>query len=150
MHYFQEDYANAFVYYEQFVTERERQGLGIYPQEDIKIGLVYEKMGYPERAAEFFDAYARYCEEDQSIYKSASMAVLHAREGKIEEAMEQLRIFSNQDNYQYWILLFFEKDPLIPPLKQHPDFDSLMQRIRDRFWENHATLKKSLDAKGLI
>ncbi|WP_154853527.1 helix-turn-helix domain-containing protein [Cyclobacterium xiamenense] len=150
MHYFQEDYANAFVYYEQFVTERERQGLGIYPQEDIKIGTVYEKMGYPERAGEFFDAYARYCEEDQSIYKSASMAVLHAREGKIEEAMEQLRIFSNQDNYQYWILLFFEKDPIIAPLKDHPEFETRMQRIQSRFWENHATLKKSLDAKGLI
>lgn len=150
MHYFQEDYAKAFVYYEQFVAEKERQGLGIYPQEDIKIGLVYEKMGYPERAAEFFDAYAHYYEHDQSIYKSAILAVRYAREGKTEEAMEQLRIFSNQENYQYWILLFFEKDPLIAPLKQHPDFDSLMLRIRDQFWENHAKLKKSLDAKGLI
>ncbi|SHM45065.1 transcriptional regulator, AraC family [Cyclobacterium lianum] len=150
MHYFQEDYTKAFVYYEQFVTEREKQGLGIYPQEDIKIGLVYEKMGYPERAAEFYNAYARYCEQDQSIYKSASMAVLYAQEGKIKQAFEQLRIFSQQENYQYWIVLFFELDPLIAPLKEHPEFKSLMQRIKDRFWEKHGALKKSLEAKGLI
>ncbi|WP_439483418.1 helix-turn-helix domain-containing protein [Cyclobacterium plantarum] len=150
MHYFQEEYAKAFVYYEQFVAERERQGLGIYPQEDIKIGLVYEKMGYPDRAAEFFDSYAQYCERDQSIYKSASMAVLYAREGKIKQAIEQLRIFSTQEDYQYWILLFFEKDPLIAPLKEHPEFETLMQRIKDRFWKKHAALKKSLEAKGLI
>ncbi|MBD3628022.1 hypothetical protein [Cyclobacterium sp.] len=111
---------------------------------------MYEKMGYPERAPEFYNTYAQYCKQDQSIYKSASMAVLYTQEGKTKQAIEQLRIFSQQKNYQYWIVLFFELDPLISPLKEHPEFQSLMQQIKDRFWEKHAALKKSLEAKGLI
>ena len=44
-HYYQEDYDNAFFYFEKFVKAKEKGGLDIYPHEDIKIGMVYEKMG---------------------------------------------------------------------------------------------------------
>lgn len=149
-YYFQEDYDNAFYYYDKFVKARERNGLDIYAQEDIKISLVYQKMGREAQAAEFFKSYAAYCEKDQSIYKGASMAVKYAYEGKYDKAIDQLKIFAAQDNYQYWILLFMEKDPLIKRLKGQHEFDGVMQKIKDRFWQNQAKLRKSLEAKGLI
>lgn len=148
--YFQEDYDNAFFYYEKFVRAKEKYGLEIYAHEDVKIGLVYEKMGLEEQAADFFNAYAAYCERDQSIYKSASTAVKYTHEGKFDLAIEQLKIFAKQENYQYWIVLFFEKDPLIAPLKSRPEFDGIMQKIEDRFWENQNKLRKSLEEKGLM
>ncbi|MDN5215076.1 helix-turn-helix domain-containing protein [Fulvivirgaceae bacterium BMA12] len=148
--YYQEDYDSAFFYYEKFVAARESNGLDIFPYEDIKIGVVFEKIGLDEQAAKYFNTYAEYCERDQSIYKSASMAVKYAHEEKFDQAIEQLKIFSNQDNYQYWMLLFFEKDPLVAPLKSHPEFDGIIQKIEDRFWENQAKLRKSLEEKGLI
>jgi len=43
-----------------------------------------------------------------------------------------------------------ENEPLIQPLKDHPDFEGLMQKIKDRFWENQAKLRTSLEKKGLI
>ncbi len=148
--YYQEDYDSAFFYYEKFVEARESNTLDIFPYEDIKIGVVYEKIGLDEQAAKYFNTYAEYCERDQSIYKSASTAVKYAHEGKFDQAIEQLKIFSNQDNYQYWMLLFFEMDPLVAPLKSHPEFDGIIQKIEDRFWKNQAKLKKSLEEKGLI
>jgi hypothetical protein len=36
------------------------------------------------------------------------------------------------------------------PLKKHPEFDEIIQKIEDRFWENHDRLQQSLEAKGLI
>lgn len=150
MHYFQEDYQGAFQYYEKLVKARKLNNLDIYPYEDLKIGLVYSKMGFEEQAAEFFNAYSEYCEKDESIYKSASLALKYAHEGKIEQGIEQLKIFALQDHFQYWILLFQEKDPLIKPLKSHPDYPETIQKIKDRFWENQQNLRASLEVLGLI
>jgi hypothetical protein len=41
-------------------------------------------------------------------------------------------------------------DPLIKPLKSHPEFDGIMQKIEDRFWENQTKLRMSLEDKELI
>ncbi|NHF59963.1 helix-turn-helix domain-containing protein [Flavobacteriaceae bacterium TP-CH-4] len=150
IHYFQEDYENAFLYYEKFVNAREQYGLDIYPQDDIKIARVYEKMGLKEEAATLYKSFSDYCERDQSIYKAASTAVKYAYEGKNDLAIEQLKVFATQNNYQYWILLFFEKDPMVEPLKSHPEFDAIMRNIKDRFWENQSQLKKLLVDKGLL
>jgi tetratricopeptide (TPR) repeat protein len=148
--YYQEKYDSAFYYYEKFVNARESYGLDIYPQEDIKIAVVFQKQGIGLQAVKFFDAYAEYCEKDQSIYKSASMAVKYAYEGKNDKAIEQLKIFATQDNYQYWILLFLDKEPLLKPLKSNPEFKGIKQKIDDRFWEKQNKLKKLLEKKGLI
>ena len=78
------------------------------------------------------------------------MALKHAHEGKIQQGIEQLKIFASQDHYQYWILLFLEMDPLIKPLKSHPEYKETIQKIKDRFWENQAKLRKSLEEQGLI
>jgi len=146
--YYLEDYDSAFYYYGKFVKARERNGLDIYPQEDVKIGFVYKKKGLNEQAVKFFNAYAGYCEKDQSICKSASTAVKYTYEGQNDKAIEQLKVFATQDNYQYWILLFMEKDPLIKPLKSHPEFNGILQKIKDRFWQKQAKLRTSLNPKG--
>lgn len=150
MFYFQEKYDSAFYYYQKFVKAREDQGLDIYVHDDIKVGKVYEEMGFIERAEDFYQAYATYCENDESIYKNASMAVKYTHEKKYEKAIEQLNLFSAQDNYQYWILLFLELDPIMAPLKNHPKFDEVMQKIEGHFWQDHAVLKERLEAKGLL
>jgi len=150
MHYFQEDYEGAFVYYQKFVNAKKKNNLVMFPEEDIKIGMVYKKMGLDEEASNFFKAYAEYCENDQSIYKAASTAVKYVYEGKLDLAIEQFNIFATQDNYQYWVPLFIEKDPLIKPLKNHPEYEKTMQKIKDRFWENQAQLKKYLVDNGLL
>jgi hypothetical protein len=132
------------------VNSRERYELDIYPQEDVKIAWLYQKKGLDAQAAKFFKAYTQYCEKDQSIYKSASMAVRYAYEGKNAKAIEQLKVFATQDNYQYWILLFMEKDPILKPLKNQREFDEIMQKIEDRFWKKQNKLKKLLENKGLL
>jgi len=148
--YYREKYDSAFYYFEKFATTRERLGLDVYPQEDVKIAFVYKKKGLETQAAKFFNAYAGYCENDKSIYKSASTAVMYAYMGENDKAVEQLKIFATQDNYQYWILLFMELDPLLKPLKNNHEFKAVMQKIENRFWKRQENLKKLLENKGLI
>jgi len=149
-HYYQEDYESAYFYFDKFIKAEEKYGLDTYPNEDIKIGMVYKKMGLDEQAASFIKAYADYCETDQSIYKSFSTATKYVVEGKNEQAIEQLKIFATQDNYKYWILVFMETDPIMNLLKSHPEYNETMQKIKDRFWENQEKLKESLEGQGLI
>jgi hypothetical protein len=149
-YYFQQKYDSAYYYYEKFVKNKKEKGLNIYPQENLKIGIVYEKMGLDKQAAVFFSAFTEYCKNDQSIYQPASLATKYVHEKKYDLAIEQLNIFATKNNYQYWILLFLDKDPLMEPLKTHPEFDVVIQKIKNRFWENQSELKASLEDKGLI
>lgn len=150
VHYMQRTYDSALYYYQKFTRLRSLYGLDIFTHENAKIGIVYEQMGLAEEAAGYFDSFADYCERDQSIYNGASRAGLLAHQGKIEESMEQLKVFSNQNNFQYWIVLFLEMDPIFDPLKSHPEFDAVMDKIEARFWEDHERLRGSLEEKGLI
>lgn len=149
-YYFQEKYDSAFYYYDKFVQIKEKNGLNMYPQENLKIGLVNDKMGLHDNAKVFYKAYTEYCKNDQSIYQPASLAMNYLHEGKPNLAMEQLKLFATKNNYQYWILLFLEKDPLMKTLKSHPEYDEVIKKIKDRFWENHNELKNSLKDKDLI
>lgn len=148
--YYQEKYDSAFYYYRRFVKAREENSLDIYPQENTKIAYVYQKKDLQTQASKFFAAYSEYCENDQSVYQSLSMAVKYAYVGNTEEAIEQLKIFTTQEDYQYWVLLFLDKDPILKPLKNHPEFDNIVQKIEARFWNKHEILEKLLEDKELI
>lgn len=149
-YYYQEKYDSAFYYYDKFVKIKEQNGLDMYPQENLKIGLVYDKMGLHDKAEAFYKAYTEYCKNDQSIYQPISLAMKYLHEEKPNLAIEQLKLFATKNNYQYWVLLFLEEDPLLKSLKNHPDYDEVIQKINDRFWENHNQLKISLKDKELI
>src|SRR6056297_2741776 len=149
LYYIEENYDGAYFYFKKFVETREANSLDIYLQENVKIALVYKEMGLDKEAEKLFNDFSEYCEGDQSIYRSVNLVWKYAYEGKINEAIEQLRIFSETENYLYWFLLI-EDEPLIKPLKSHPDFEDIMQKIKDRFWKNQAELKISLDEEGLL
>ena len=149
MYYVDEEYDTAYFYFKKFVEAREKRGLDIYAAENAKIALVYEKVGLDEEAKKFYKSYSDYCEKDQSIYRSVNLALKYAYEGKIERAMEQLKLFSNENNYPYWFLLI-EGDPILKPLKTHPDFEKTIQKIKDRFWKKHDRMKASLKGEELI
>lgn len=149
-HYFEEEHERAYYYYEKFVNFKQQYGLEMYPQEDLKIGIVYEKMGFTEQAKTFYEAYAVYCKKDQSIYKSASLASKYVHEKQYDKAIEQLKIFSTQSDFQYWIVLFLDKDPLMKPLLKNPEFQKTLEQINSQFWENHQQIRASLEVKDLL
>ncbi|MDF1697408.1 MAG: helix-turn-helix domain-containing protein [Saprospiraceae bacterium] len=148
-YYLEENYDSAYVYFEKFVKAREDNGLNIYRQENIKIAEVYKKMGLNAEAEILFNDYVKYCEEDQSIYRSVNLVWKYVYEENFDEAIEQLKVFSEVENYPYWFLLI-EDEPMIKRLQNHPEFEQIMQKIKDRFWENQTNLRESLEDKGLI
>ncbi|HAA10461.1 MAG TPA: AraC family transcriptional regulator [Cytophagales bacterium] len=149
IYYTLEQYDSAHFWFEKLVYQRQSRGLDVYLNNNAMMAYVYQKLGFEEEAARLFAVYVDYVAQDETRYQSMNLAVQFAYQQQVDVAMEQLMVFSTQENYQYWLLLL-EHDPIMAPLRTHPDFPVVIQDIKDRFWEDHEKLRIKLEEQGLI
>ena len=150
MYYFQEDYENALFYYEKYIDILATNKIDQYPAENIKIAYTYKKMGFSSKAEQYLKKYKDYLEKDESIYKEASLAILYLYEEMPDKAIEAYDKFSIEDDFQYWVLLFMKKEPLLKQLQNHPKYEETFEKIELQFWENHKRLKETLEKENLL
>ncbi len=149
-YYYLRDYQRSYKYYKKFIDTREALKLDIYPGENAKIGMVLSEVGLEEESKKYFEDYLAYANNDQTIYKYLSLSAYYSFMGEKEKSIEQLRIFSQQDNYYYWIILFLDIDPLLDNIMDHPEFKPILEDIESRFLDYHKRMEISLHEKGLI
>jgi TolB-like protein/AraC-like DNA-binding protein/Tfp pilus assembly protein PilF len=147
--YMMRDYKSAYQYYKKFIALRESQQLDIFKHEDLKIAIALSKLGMKEKAEEYARSYKQYADQDRSIYKNIHLAGFYSYQGNTDKAIEHLKLFSKEDNFQYWILLLAH-DPVADPIKDHPEFKKVMQDIEKKFWDNHKNIRVRLEEQGLI
>ncbi len=150
IYYFQRDYKNAYKYYKKFTEIKEAWNLDIYNSENLKIAVVLDKLGLKEESEKYFTKYREYSESNQSIYRDMNLAMYYSYMGERDKAIEHLKVFSEKDNYFYWVLIFTEIDPLIDNIKDLPEFKKIMKKIDNKFWDYHNRIKSSLKEKDLI
>ncbi|MFT6969639.1 MAG: TolB-like protein/AraC-like DNA-binding protein/Tfp pilus assembly protein PilF [Roseivirga sp.] len=148
-YYYIRDYDSAYYYYNKFIDQREVAHLDIYRHQHATIALVLEKVGLVEESKWYFDDYLAFFSEDQSIYKDLSLSVYYAHHNDFEKALHHLELFSNEDNFQYWVVLFPD-NPLTDKIKDLPEYQRLLKKIETKFWKNHNRLRKTLESQGLI
>ena len=148
--YFMRDYESAYNYYKKFIQIKEAQNLDIYRGENAKIGVVLSKMGLIEESEKYFKDFKNYAENDKSIYKHLSLAAFYSHKGDTENAIEQMKLFSQQTNYHYWIILFIKMDPLVDNIKDLPEFKKILNDLEKKFWRSHKQIKGSLMEKELL
>ena len=148
--YYLGDFNEAMQYYEKFMAIQEAEDFNIYPSENAKIGYVLEKMGRIEESKAHFAAFKEYAENDKSIYHSLSLSAYYAHHGQYNLAIAHLKTFSEQENYQFWIVLFLRDEPLLEGLKNHPEFDEVMNKIEEKFWTQHKQTRAMLEEEGLL
>ncbi|MBT1711552.1 helix-turn-helix domain-containing protein [Fulvivirgaceae bacterium PWU5] len=149
MYYFMRNYAEAYKYYKRYIAIAEEKQLDIFKHENLKIGIVLQHVGQEEKGRAYIDAFTRYVETDSSIYRHASLAAYYSYLGNAPKAIEHMKLFAKEQDYQYWIL-FFTVDPIADSVKDLPEFRKAMQQVRDRFWENHKKVRATLEEKGLL
>ena len=147
--YFMRDYEEAYYYYSIFLDMREQMKLDIYRYEHGKIAVVLEAMGKNKEAEALNKDFLDYMQQDQSIYKELSLAVYYAHQGDIQKALKQLRLFSEKENFQYWLILF-DDDPQMDALNDVPEARKLWSIIEDRFWKQHQNIRSRLSDQGLL
>ncbi|MEM9051185.1 MAG: helix-turn-helix domain-containing protein [Bacteroidota bacterium] len=143
------DFDNALKYADRFVAMRDAMNSKAFIAEDISLAYLYRENGMPEKAERFEKTYEAHCETDQTIYKSVYKALLHAYRGEDQEAIEDLKTFAAQDNFQYWFLLM-DEDPLMESVLKQPQAPKVFKDIKKVFWDNHDRLKEKLESEGLI
>ena len=144
------DFEESMKYYDDFIEIKEAMDLDVYRGENAKIGYVMEQVGRIKESKDYFAAYKEYADHDNSIYKSLSLAVYYALQGEEALSIKYLKTFSEQENYQFWVVLFLRDDPLLEGLKDHPEFDRMMDIIDDKFWTEHKRTRAMLETKGLL
>ncbi len=148
--YYMRDYEAAYFFYKKFVDAKEKYQLSIFPSEDAKISIVYANMGLKEKSDQLLHNYFEYAQHNQSIYKNLSLASYYSVTGDIERALEYLKLFTNEDNYFYWLVLFLDMEPLMDNIKDHPEFKRMNKELIDKFWDYHEEIKTTLKEKNLI
>lgn len=148
--YYMRDYEGAYQYYKKFIEIRETRQLDVYRHENLTIGIVLSKVGLTEKSEELIKSFKSWVDNDRSIYRHLGLAGYYIHLGDTEKAIEHMRLFAKEDNYQYWVVLFFKNDPACEHFKDLPEFRKAMHDIDTRFWDNHKKIKATLEEKGLI
>lgn len=149
--YYMKDYKSAYGYYSRMMEITAEQGLDLYNGEKAKIGLILSKLGYQDESKRYFQEYLQWAENDQSVYKHLSLAAYYSYMGDTEKANEHMKLFSEQENYPYWYILFLDMDdPLFDPVADLPEFQRILSEIKVKFWRYHNQIRDALREKGLL
>lgn len=148
--YYLRDYKNACKYYKKFLTIKKTLNWDVYPAEDIKMALAFGETGDKKESDHLLQNYKLYVEQDQSIYKYLSLAVYDSFMGNTKSAIEQLKLFSKEEHFTYWTILFLKIDPLVDPIKNQSEFKNIMNKLDKKFREQHEKIKTSLENEGLL
>lgn len=148
--YYMKDYKGAYLYYKRFLQIRESQQMDIYRYENLTIAYVLAQQGFKEKSEELVRDYKSFIDEDKSLYKNLGLAAYYTYIGKQKEAIEHMKLFSEEDNVQYWIILFLEEDPVMVSIKDNVEFKKYLNVTKSKFWATHEELKTTLGEKGLL
>lgn len=148
--YFHEgDEETAFRYFQRFLRLREAQQLDFFQTVDLDMAIIWSRRGEREKADMCFARFKRFADADQSIYKHMHMAMYEAYRGNAAGLIDHLRRFSNEDNYQYWILLF-KDDIMVAPFTGDTAFKAVFDTIENKFWNKNKQIRATLEEKGLL
>ena len=149
--YYMKDYKSAYGYYSRMMEITAEQGLDLYNGEKAKIGLILSKLGYQDESKRYFQEYLQWAENDQSVYKHLSLAAYYSYMGDTEKANEHMKLFSEQEKYPYWYILFLDMDdPLFDSVADLPEFQRILSEIKVKFWSYHNQIRDSLKQKELL
>mgnify|MGYP002725538843 CR=1 FL=1 len=149
-YYYLRDFDSSYYYYGKFIGIKEALNLDLFKSENAKIAIVLSKVGQNDKSKKYLSNYKNYADNDKSIYKHLSLAMYYSQKGDTKNAIEQMRLFAQQDNYNYWAILFLPIDPLIDNIVGLSEFKEIFTEIESKFWNNHKRIKASLEEKGVL
>jgi TolB-like protein/AraC-like DNA-binding protein/Tfp pilus assembly protein PilF len=149
--FYMKDFESAYVYFSRMYEITQAQGLVLYISEKGKLGVCLAELGKPEASQKYLQEYLEFAENDQSIYKNLSLAAYYSYVGDTSRAIENMKLFAEQEKYPYWYILFLGMDdPLFENVSELPEFQQIMREIEVKFWSYHKEIKDSLKEKGLL
>ncbi len=116
----------------------------------MKIGLVLSKVGRTEESKIYLADFLNFAENDKSIYKHYHLAMYYSIMNDTQKAIEHMKLFSREENIQFWFILFTNIDPVTDPVRDLPEFRKTFREIEKKFWKSHEDTKDLLNAQDLL
>lgn len=148
--YYMRDYEGAYRYYKRFLAMRKARQMDVYRHENMTIGLVLKEVGLREEGEELIRDYKAYIDTDKSVYKHLGLSAYYVYTGDQAKAVEHMKLFSKEENVQYWIFAFIDDDPMMESIIKNPEFKKYLDESKAKFWKGHDALKETLEEKGLL
>jgi len=148
--YYRGEYELAWDHYRRFFALEAAAGLDMYPDADINVAYLLEQLGRPDEAVAYRERYLAHLQEDESIYRDLGFAVYYAAKGENDQGIASLRAFAEQEDYQFWFVMFLDEDPLLQRLATDPDYSAIIAHIRKKFWTQHQKMRGVLEAEGVM
>ena len=128
---------------------KEAMQLAFFEQENLKIAMVLAKAGRKKEIAAFVTGFKNLADKDRSIYKHFKLAFYYAYLGDTQKSIAHFKLFSKEDNYEYWVL-YIEMDPILDPVRNQPEFKKIMRDLEIKFLNNQKKTRIALEEKGLL
>jgi TolB-like protein/AraC-like DNA-binding protein/Tfp pilus assembly protein PilF len=146
--FYMKDYKEAYAYYEKYLKLKEQYRVDLFRSEELKIAIVLDKLGHHDKALPFVKSFKDFAEKDRSMYRHLFMGSYYAYQKNNEKALEYLKLFSTENNFQYWIL-FMDTDPVFEDIKDLPEFKEVVRIIHEKFQDTHEELEFMMERKPL-
>lgn len=143
------NFESSYQYYKRFNAFRDAMHLEVFEDSNLTIGVVYYKMGNTKEGERYIRKYLEFAEKGKTIYKNIHLAMYYAWKDDVPKAIEHLKLFAREDDFQYWVLLL-ESDHIAEKLKNNEEFKKVMKEIADKFHANTKKIRKELEEEGLI
>jgi len=149
--FYMKDFEAAYAYYSRMMELSQATGMDLNHGEKARMALCASVLGKAEEAQILLREYLAYAENDQSIYKNLSLAVYYSYMGDTDRAIENMKLFSKQEKYPYWYILFLGMDDaLFDNVSELPAFQNIIKEIELKFWSYHKEIRDTLKKKGLL
>jgi tetratricopeptide (TPR) repeat protein len=136
------DYKSAASCFDRSLATMKMVGMDIYKHEYLRVGMVYDKVGEKEKAAEYVKQYKAYTDNSTTMYKNLQLAAYYAYKGETSKGIKLFEHFAKEQNiFQYWILLM-PTDAMDHGLLNCPEFGPAMKEIERKFWKQHDEMEE--------
>jgi TolB-like protein/AraC-like DNA-binding protein len=148
MAFMRRDYREAYQYYRPLVDIRKKLQLDLFRHEDVRLAITFDKMGLKDEAENLMRSFREFSENSQTLYKHLHLTMYYSAINDKAKALEHMKLFSQENDFSY-VVLWIDDDPVIDPIKNHPEFKAALKEIERKFWETHKEIEGSLRTEPL-
>lgn len=150
IYFYTRDFDSSYYYYQKYLKLKNTYELDIYPGENVKIAQTCFRTGHEQEATRLLEEYKIHMENDKSMYKNLGLAAYYASVGENDKSIEYLRLFSEEENYFYWVVLFLDIDPIFDAIKSDTRFIEVNEKIKDKALKTRDKMREVLIGKGIL
>jgi TolB-like protein len=150
-------YERSLKYLEKWVAS----GSPIFNTYDMSdIGYIYWVNGNKKKAEYYFDKQVEYCLESLkrvgpdvlniNLSANLTLAAVYAFKGDKDRAFEGLKIFSQQQIIELWMVTFMSNYPLFNSIRDEPEFQKIVSEMKAKYQAEHERVRKWLEEQGKL